>query len=189
MVKNIADKITLYIKDNSYIKDNDSIEKINYSIQVLVNETFKLLVLFTLFTILGKLNYFLFSLIILLSTRTFSGGYHSSSTLLCLFWTTTFFLFTSIICPLIPVFNAGFYYILALAGITTFLLKSPCENKTRPTRNEKRILHFKIISTCFTVFWMIVLLFFISDDSYLNCGFFTILFQLPQLIYLKREGI
>ncbi|WP_446899771.1 accessory gene regulator B family protein [Clostridium sp. LBM24168] len=187
MVKALADKITLYIKENSYIKDTDNIEKINYSVQVLVNETFKLIVLFILFTILGKLNYFLFSFMILFSTRTFSGGYHSSSTLMCLFWTTVFFLFTSIICPLIPVFNIGIYYILALVSITTFLLRSPCENKSRPTKNKKRIMYFKIISTCSTIFWMIVLLFFISNKSYLNCGFFTILIQLPQLVYLKRE--
>jgi accessory gene regulator B len=189
MLKSFADKFTLYIKENSYITNPEDIEKINYSLQIILNETFKIVILLILFSIIGKLNYFLFSLAILLSTRTFSGGYHSNSTLSCLFSTTIFFLCTSILAPLVPKFNIEVYYILAVISITTFLLKSPCKNKLRPTKNKKRILHFKIISTCLTSFWMIILLFFIHNSSYVNCGFLTILIQLPQLIYLKREGI
>lgn len=189
MVKALADKITLYIKQNSYIKNTDDIEKINYSLQVIINESFKTIVLILLFAVLGRLNYFLFSLVILLSTRTFSGGYHSRSTLLCLFWTTVFFTFTVVIGPLIPIFNSKIYYILAIISIITFFLKSPCKNKIRPTKDKRLIFHFKIISTFSTVFWIVILLFFIKDKSYLNCGFLTILIQLPQLIYLKREEI
>ncbi|MBC2581542.1 hypothetical protein [Clostridium sp. DJ247] len=45
MLKNLANKITYYIETNSDIKSTDDLEKINYSLQAILNETFKIVVL------------------------------------------------------------------------------------------------------------------------------------------------
>lgn len=81
MTHKVCGKITMFISNNSDIKNIDDLEKINYALVTILNEIFKGIILIILFIIVGKLNYFLFSMLILISIRTFSGGFHAK---LCL---------------------------------------------------------------------------------------------------------
>jgi accessory gene regulator B len=188
MIMNLALKITSFIEKNSDIKNNDDLERINYSLQTILSETLKIVILIILFLVLGKINYFLFSMTILFSIRIFSGGYHSDTTLKCLLWSSLFFLITSLIGPLIPKSNILVYYIIALFSITVIFIRSPYPNRNRPIKIQKRRWYYKFISTFFMIFWITILLFSIKDSTYLNCGFLTILLQILQLTP-KKKGV
>lgn len=186
MIHEFTYKITSYIEKNSDIKSTDDLEKINYSLQAIFNELFKTAILLLLFLILGRVSYFLFSVMILFSIRIFSGGYHCNTTIKCLLCSTLLFLGTCLIAPILPKINISIYYIAGLLSIFIVALKSPYPNKKRPIRNKKRRSTLKIISTFFTIFWVCILLFYIKDTSYLNCGFITIILQVIQLIQMKK---
>ncbi len=187
MINELTYKITSYIEKNSDIKNTDDLEKISYSLQAIFNELFKTVILLLLFFILGRINYFLFSVMILFSIRLFAGGYHCSTTIKCLLCSILFFLSTCLIGPILPELNISIYYITALVIIFIVALKSPYPNKKRPIQNTKRRCTFKIISTFLTIFWTCILLFYIKDIGYLNCGFLTIILQVMQLIQIRKE--
>ncbi len=186
MINKVALKITDYIQMNSNIKNTDDLEKINYSLQAILNESFKIVILIILFYIFGKINYFIFSILILFSIRIFTGGYHCSTTLRCLLFSILLFLITCLIGPILPSVNSLIYYIIALLSTFIVIFKSPYPNKNRPIRNRKRKWIFKMISTFFTVFWVCILLFYIKDITYFNCGFLTIVLQVMQLVYVRK---
>ena len=186
MLKSLSYKLTTYIESNSDIKSSEDLEKINYSLQAILNETFKIIVLTMLFLLLGKINYLFFSMIILFSIRIFSGGYHANTTMKCLLWTTLFFLITSLLGPILPKLDIFTYYAVSLLCIIIVYFKAPCQNSKRPIKNKKRRWYFKISSTFFVIFWITILLFFTNDMRYLNCGFLTLLLQILQLVPIQK---
>ncbi len=186
MLKSLSYKLTSYIENNSDIKNNDDLEKINYSLQAILNETFKILVLTILFLLLGKINCFFFSMIILFSIRIFSGGYHADTTIKCLLWTTLFFLITSLIAPILPKLNILIYNTISLLSVMIIYIRTPYPNSKRPVKSKKRRWYFKLVSTFFVTLWITILLFFTNDIGYLNCGFITILLQILQLTPIKK---
>lgn len=187
MINKLALKITDYIQNNGNIKDKDDLEKINYSLQAILNESFKIVVLIILFYLFGKINYFLFSMVILFSIRIFSGGYHCKTNIKCLLFSIVLFLITCLIGPILPKVNNLIYYIIALLSIFVVILKAPYPNINRPIKSKKRKRNFKIIATFFTMLWTCILLFYIKDITYLNCGFLTIILQVLQLIHIRKE--
>ncbi|WP_017414614.1 accessory gene regulator ArgB-like protein [Clostridium tunisiense] len=186
MINRLACTLTNYIRSNSDFTNSDDLEKINYAIETILNEAFKIIILLTLFSILGKLRYFNFSMIILLSIRIFSGGLHSKTFLGCLLWTTLLFIATSIVAPIIPKISIGIYYLISLFNLSVIITKSPYPNPYRPIKSKKRRQVLKVLAVFFAIFWTIVLLFFTNDICYLNCGIFTILLQSLQLLYVKK---
>lgn len=186
VINRLAYTLTNYIRSNSDFTNSDDLEKINYAIETILNEAFKIIILLILFSILGKLRYFNFSMIILLSIRIFSGGLHSKTFLGCLLWTTLFFTATSIVAPIIPKISIGIYYLISLFNLSVIITKSPYPNPYRPIKSKKRRQVLKILAVFFAMFWTIVLLFFTNDICYLNCGIFTILLQSLQLLYVKK---
>lgn len=179
-------KITTYIKTNSNIKDTEDLEKIDYALQAIFSEMLKLIVLFTLFFIIGNLKHLVFSMMILFTTRIFLGGYHSKTTIGCLFLSTVMFVITSFIAPMIPMINNIFYYLFAILSLLIIVFYSPFPNKKRSIKSKKRRRIYKAISIFSISLWLIVLLFYIKDTTYFNCGFFTIIVQLIQIIPIKK---
>ena len=187
MINKLAVKFTGYIKNNSKFNKLEELEQIQYAITTILNETFKIVILITLFSVIGKLNYLLFSMIILLSLRLFGGGLHAKTSLSCLMWTILFFILTSIIAPLLPKLNQSIYYALGLLNLVVIIVRAPYPNPIRPIKKKKRKLHLKILAISFSIFWTYITLFYINNSSYLNCGISTILLQSSQLIYMKKE--
>ncbi|NNU76317.1 accessory gene regulator ArgB-like protein [Clostridium estertheticum] len=187
MIHKLAVKLTSYIENNSKINKLDELEQIQYAITTILNELFKIVILIILFSVIGKLNYLLFSMLILLSTRLFSGGLHAKTLLGCLIWTTLFFALTSIIAPLLPRLNQSIYYGLSLFNLLVIIVRAPYPNSIRPIKKKKRKQYLKILAISFSIFWTYIILFHINNSSYLNCGLATILLVSSQLIYIKKE--
>jgi accessory gene regulator B len=188
MISSLSSKMTLYIKENSNIKTDEDLEKIDYALQAVIGETFKISVFIILFLMLGKINHLLFSMIILFTLRTFVGGYHCSTTLKCLFYSTMFFLITSLIGPMLPMFNILFYYTISALSIIIVAIYAPFLNKQRPIKSKKRRWIIKLISIFVTIFWLSILLFHINSSTYLNCGFLTIILVIIQFLLTRKES-
>jgi len=112
MTNNLAFKLTRYIENNSKFNMPQELKQIEYALHTILNEVFKIIVLIILFGAIGNLNYLLFSMIILLSIRLFSGELHAKTLLGCLMLTTLFFCLTSIIAPLLSIANINFQFML-----------------------------------------------------------------------------
>lgn len=187
MINRLAFKLTGYIENNSKFNKREELEQIQYTLHTILNEVFKIIILIILFSVIGNLNFLLFSMIILLSIRPFSGGLHAKTLLGCLMWTTLFFTLTSIIAPLLPKLSVSIYYILSLLNLAVIIIQAPYPNEKRPIKKKKRKQYLKILAVSFSAFWIYILLFKMNNSTYLNCGIATILLQSSQLIYIKKE--
>ncbi|MDF2504700.1 accessory gene regulator B family protein [Clostridium sp.] len=188
MINRCALKITEYIKHNSDINNSDDIDKINYALQVILGELIKIIILILVFSILGRLNYFLFSMTILISIRVFVGGYHCKTTLKCLLSSILLFLITSWIVPAFSNVNTLVYYGISILSILIVILYAPFPNVKRPIKIKKRRYNLKLISIFSILTWICILLFKINGTSYLNCGFSTIALEVIQIILLRGEN-
>ena len=187
MTNRLAFKLTRYIENNSKFNKPQELEQIQYALHTILNEVFKIIVLIILFGVIGNLNYLLFSMIILLSIRLFSGGLHAKTLLGCLMLTTLFFTLTSIIAPILPKLSPSVYYILSLLSLGIIIIQSPYPNPKRLIKNKKRKQYLRILAISFSIFWIYILLFKINNSAYLNCGMATILLQSSQLIHINKE--
>ncbi|MFL0197240.1 accessory gene regulator ArgB-like protein [Clostridium sp. WILCCON 0269] len=187
MISKLSALLTQYIcKKNTYDLSLDNIEKINYAIIIILGETFKLFFLFFLFASLGTINYFTFSLLILLSIRIFAGGFHAENSIKCILFSTLFFLCTCIFIFWIPNLSRMNYYIISAASIILNIIYSPLPSKNRPIISIKRKRHLKFISVISTIIWIYVLFFFIEDRTMFKCGIFTIFLQSIQLLIFRK---
>lgn len=187
MINKLSFILACYIQSNSRFNKNEELEQIHYALVTILNEVFKIIILIILFSIIGNLNYLLFSMIVLLSIRLFSGGLHAKTLLGCLILTILFFTLTTIIAPLLPKLSPSTYYLLSLLSLSVIIIQAPYPNSKRPIKKKKRKLYLKTLAIFFSIFWIYILLCYITTSPYLNCGISTILLQSSQLLYTKKE--
>nr|WP_207651895.1 accessory gene regulator B family protein [Clostridium acidisoli] len=181
LLSNVSKLICSYINNNCEISDKDN-EKINYAIIAILSESVKFIFLFFLFFILHRLKFFIFSLIILMSIRNFSGGLHFKTFNKCLLFSVTVFIMTSLLAPMIPRLPNLIYYFFCFISVLIIFIKSPCTSPKRPIRNNKKKYRLKVISTISSIICLILLVVVRNNNSLVNCGFVTILIQAIQLI-------
>jgi accessory gene regulator B len=186
MVERLALKLTSFICTEDYNTPKDR-AKIQYGLNVILSEGFKIISLILFFNIINHQNYFYFSLGIMLTIRIFSGGVHVKGALNCLILTTMLFMFTSVLAPLLPRLRPAYYLFVGAASIVILLVRAPICSIRRPIKENKKILQYKIISALTAVIWSIVLLCF-GSIPYINCGFSTILAQSVQLVLVKKNN-
>ena len=187
MINKLALQLTSFICTEAYDNTKDR-ARIQYGLTVLLSEGFKIISLILFFNIIHKQNFFYFSLLILLSTRVFSGGIHLKGTLNCLLITILMFAFTSLLAPLMPRIHLVYYLIIGIASFIVVLVKAPIFSARRPVNNDKKKLQYKLTAAIFVALWTIILL-FLRDTSYVNCGFSTILIQNIQLVLVKKPKL
>lgn len=175
-----------YIFSNCFVAESDK-EKIIYALKAILGESIKIIILILVFSIIHRFKFFVFSMSILLSIRTFAGGVHLKTFNECLLFSMVVFIITSLISPMIPKTYNEIYYVIAILDTLSVYFKSPCPSKKRPIKNFNRILSLKIISVIFTIIWFEVLFFYIDDVSLFNCGLATITIQSLQLIFSHKE--
>src|SRR3712207_425757 len=137
MLNKITLQIPNYIKLNGNIKDQRDLDRINYSLQVILGDLLKIIILICMFLSLSRIKYFLFSLLILSSMRTFLGGYHCKTFTTCFCFSLVFFLITSFVGPMIPKLSNNIYYIISLINILIVVLYAPFPNRSEERRVGK----------------------------------------------------
>jgi len=184
MINKIAFELTSLICTEAYDNARDR-AKIQYGLSILLSEGFKIISLLIFFNILHKERYFYFSMLILLTTRVFSGGVHLRNALNCLIFTTLFFILTSIFAPLVPRQSITLYLSMSMLSLLIVLVRAPICSVRRPIKENNKKLQYKFIAAASIVSWTIVL-FNLQSTSLVNCGFCTIFLQSIQLVLIKK---
>jgi len=187
MINKLALQLTSFIctEDYNNVKDR---ARIQYGLSILLSEGFKIIFLVLFFNIIHNQRYFYFSLIILVSTRVFAGGVHIKGILNCLLLTILLFVYTSVISPLMPRLPSATYLLVGIASCIIVLVRAPICSARRPIKDNKKKLQYKYIATLLVALWTIILL-FLENTSFVNCGFSTILIQNIQLVLVKKPSL
>lgn len=185
MIKSISIIISEYLgKNNSSLTKTDLL-KIQYSLQVVLGDLIKFIIMFLIFLCLKQLPLFLWSSVILISTRPLGGGIHCKTFMGCLVVSTIYFMIIILFSILCPKLTIGYYIVFFLISFIITLRYAPYPNKKRPIKNKERL---KILSLISLTFWMI-LLFKLSNTQICNCIFISIFFQIIQLIIFNMKGV
>ena len=187
MIDKLALQLTSYICPEAYNNVKDR-ARIQYGLNVLLSEGFKIVSLLLFFNIIHRQKYFYFSLLILLSTRVFAGGVHLKGNLNCLLVTTLMFILTSVLAPLIPRLPKVYYLLVGIASFLIVLVRAPIFSVMRPIKSNKKKLQYKFTAALSEALWIIILL-FLESTPYVNCGFSTILIQNIQLVLVKKPKL
>ncbi|MDD2446269.1 MAG: accessory gene regulator B family protein [Tissierellia bacterium] len=160
--------------------------KLEYSLNVLFTDISKLLILFIIFSIFGKVKEFLFSMLALLSIRPFTGGLHFNTYLGCFIFTGLFFSSVITLYNLVALSNYS-TFIFAFSFITTLTI-APIIHKNRPSYSKHKLKQFKVMGLA-NISIHFLLYFLAPENPYLNISAWVILLQSIQLIIKKGVEI
>lgn len=169
-------------KNNSSLTEKD-ILKIQYTLEVILGDLSKIIIIFLIFLILNEIPLFLLSFIILNSTRPLMGGLHCKTYYSCLIVSTMYFMTILLFSNLSERFDISFYIVFFIISFIITLAFAPCRNEKRPIKNRVKL---KILSLISLTFWCI-LFFEISNLKICNCIFLSIFFQIIQVIIVATK--
>jgi accessory gene regulator B len=187
MINKLALQLTSLICTEDYNNAKDR-ARIQYGLSVILGEGFKIVFLIMFFNIINYQKYFYFSLLILISTRVFSGGVHLKGNLNCLLITTLIFICTSVLAPLVPRLSIVYYSLIGIVSFAIVLIRAPICSVRRPIKDNMKKLQYKFIAALSVALWTIILL-FLDNTQYVNCGFSTMLLQNVQLVLVKKPKL
>lgn len=180
MVDKICDKLMTRVKAKMPEVDQERAEIIRYGFELLIGEVPKLFLIFIFAMLLGKIRYFIISVIIIASYRTFSGGVHLRTHIGCIIATTSLYLGNVYISELLEFPNIYIKLILAILiyifAVTMIILYAPADTDTVPIlirkeRKKKRNISI-IIATV-----SIILSFIVRDNTISNMFLLGIFLQ------------
>lgn len=178
-MKTLISKFTNYYRRNNLL-DEETIQKMEYTINSFINEFSKFIIFSILFLLLDKYLCFLFCYLTFVTLRVFSGGIHCNGYWSCFIVSLlSFFIF--IYTPEYINFNTKRLIIIAILSILFQVLFSPVLPKIRKIKNKKIILRLKIFSTITTTFW-ITLCYHLINIPFVNSILLAILLGNIQLI-------
>jgi len=175
-------RATVYRVYRMKILNHEELRRMKYGMEAILNELGKTVILLIVFTALNRLNYFLFSLLILMTIRVFSGGLHFQTNLSCLLFSLIFFI-AAVFSDIYPFFDpTGRCYAAILASTAVIGVLSPLPSANRPIRSRNRYRRLKLDAVLLTLLWSYVLLFHVEDYRAMSCGIATIVLQAAQLV-------
>lgn len=185
MIKQLSTIISRYLEENNNSLSKKDILKIQYTLEVILGDLTKFIIIFSIFLLLKELPLFLLSFIILNSTRPLLGGFHCKTYYGCLICSLLYFIIVLLFAKLSPKLNINFYMVSFIISFITTLIFAPCLNEKRPVKNKATL---KILSLISLTFWSI-LFFKLPNLQVCNCIFVSILFQIVQLIIINTKGV
>ncbi|EKQ52275.1 MULTISPECIES: accessory gene regulator B family protein [unclassified Clostridium] len=185
MIKSASTFITRYFEKNNSTLTKTDLLKIQYTLEVILGDLTKILIIFLIFLNLNELPLFLLSYTILISTRPFIGGMHCKNYISCLIVSVMYFIVILLFSTLSPKLNANFSIVLFIISFIITLIYAPCRNEKRPVKNKATL---KIISLLSLTFWGI-LFFKLSNIQICNCIFLSIFLQIVQVLIVSMKGV
>lgn len=185
MVKSVSNFITEYLGKNNSALTKTELLKINYTLQVVLGDLIKFIIIFLIFLFLKKLPLFLLSFAILNSTRPLMGGLHAKTFSGCFIVSIIYFMTVTIFSILSPKFNIYFYIVFFIISFIITWRYAPCPNEKRPIKNKEKLKTLSLISL---TFWML-LFFNFTNIQICNCIFASLFFQIAQLIIFNIKGV
>lgn len=185
MIKLISASITKCLEKNNNSLSKSDLLKINYSLQVILGDLTKSIIISLIFLLSNQFPLFLLSFVILNSTRPLMGGIHCKTFNSCLIFSIAYFLIILLFSVSAPKLNTYFYIIFFIISFIITLAYAPCPNEKRPIKNKKIL---KILSLISFTFWSI-LFFTIKNTQFCNCIFLSLFMQIIQLITINLKGV
>lgn len=190
MINKICDFLMERVKQKMPEVDEERAEVIRYGFELLIGEVPKMLLIFLIALILGKIKYFIISLAIICPYRTFSGGIHLKTHIACFITTTLLYLETVFFCEWIS-FNSLQMQLITtviiyLFSIMMIILYAPADTDTVPILIKKDRKRAKIKS----IIWITIVLglsFVFNDKTIRNMCIFGVLFQTLTIMKLSYK--
>lgn len=167
---------------------------IKYSVTALFSEISKIIILGTFFAIIGKLDLFIASSILLILLRLNGGGYHCKHYITCLLLTMLVSYAAIVVLPLITIPNYSIVLIILTGCLFTTYYIGPVPSPFRPEPDYLLIKKCNNKSFLIIFFFIIIVSIFNSNillEPYIIVGFWTIILHTLQLIIAKilRKGV
>ncbi|MBS4535130.1 accessory gene regulator B family protein [Clostridium sp. D2Q-14] len=182
MIDKIVNSIHTFFIQNIDLEETDSI-KLKYTLQVIISELSKVIILLIIFSFIGKRIYLVYSIITLLSIRIFTGGLHFKTYNGCLISSCFFFLIILIASINVPL-NSLILVTLFVFTIISVIFLAPIPSKSRPMYSTPKIIKFKILGILSIL--LHYLLYLINNEAlYATNSIWVLAFQALQLIIGK----
>ena len=185
MIKSVSTFITECLRKNNNSLTEKDFLKIQYSLQVILGDLIKSIIIFLIFLFLKQLPLFFLIFIILNSTRPLMGGIHCKTFNSCLIFSISYFIVIMLFSTLSPKLNTCFYIIFFIISFIITLAYAPCRNEKRPIKNKKILKILSLISLTFCG----MLFFMLRNTQLCNCIFLSLLIQIIQLIIVNMKGV
>lgn len=189
MVDKICDKLMDRVRAKMPEVDEERAEVIRYGFELIIGEVPKIIFMFLLAAILGKMKYFIISSMIICIYRNFSGGVHLKSHIGCILGTNFLYLGNVFISEVINFYNMYvkifFSLIIYLFSVIIIYKYVPADSDTVPILRRKDRKKKKIASI--VIITIIVSLAFIVKDRVISnmciVGVFMQTITVTKLIY------
>lgn len=158
-------------------------DKLNYSLQVILGEVSKLLILYTLFFLTNTHAEFIMAFLALTIVRANTGGLHFITYLGCLAFSFLFFT-SAILLFRFADFTCPSMAMIGFAGLLTIGLISPITSPKRPNYCRAQRLRFRLIGCAAICFHLIGFL-AIKNNPYFTMSMWVIFLQAIQLLIAK----
>ena len=178
----IVDKFHKYCENEFNLSELDSV-KLKYSLQLIIGNLSKLLILFFLFSVLGYRKDFIYSSLSLFTIRIFTGGLHFKTYAGCLMF-STFFFYISIFLKNNIVLNYSIVTILFILSTLITITMAPVCGKSRPDYSYTKRMQFKITGISF-IFIHFLMYFFKSNNPYFINAIWAMSLQCIQILVAK----
>lgn len=180
MIEKICDILMNRVKKKMPDIDEERAEVIRYGFELLIGEVPKMILVFIIAALLGKMKYFLISIAITCPYRAFSGGIHFKTHIACLFSTTFLYLGNVFISELFCISNtyikvtvAAVIYIYAISMV---LLYAPADTDSVPILRKRDRKIGKIKSIIWVTLILTIAL-FVKDSTISNMCLLGIFIQ------------
>ncbi|GEP67051.1 hypothetical protein CBE01nite_48190 [Clostridium beijerinckii] len=184
MIKYLSTNISLYFQENNSCLSKKDVLKIQYTLEAILSDLSKFIIIFLVFLFIKEIPLFLFSFIILNSTRPLLGGIHCKTYYGCLTCSILYFMIILLFTRLFPELNTNFYIVFFILSLAITFIFAPCPNEKRPVKNKATL---KILSLISLTFWII--LFYLSPLQTRNCILISIFLQIIQVIIINTKGV
>lgn len=171
--------IRKYLSGCSQLSEFDK-ERIKYALSVILDEIEKVIGVLFVFILLGRLQMFFMSFVVLMSLRVFIGGIHFQKRYQCFLFTLSFFLISVFMSEIFIIYKtAGF--IICCLGLTNIVLCAPLPSKHRILVSERREKRLRNRAMFIMAIWMICYIW--SNKIVANLILWTVIVQQLEILY------
>lgn len=172
-LKNTLISFILKFIINNINYSNTDIEKIQYGLEILFINFFKIIILFITASLLGIFRYTLISFLVFSILRTFACGAHGNSSFQCIIINYIIF-FSNVYCSIYINLNNLFLIIVFLISIILIYMYAPADTEERPLISRKLRCSLKKKSIVVAIFFLIVAL-LIKNSIYSSLIIYSVL--------------
>lgn len=135
---------------NSLEKDEEELEKVNYGLQVIFVNFFKLTILFLFAFVLGIMRYTFIAFISFALLRTFAAGVHADSNLKCTITNIVLFIGNVYLSTILVLNNTAIIILFSLS-LLLIVIYAPADTEDRPLPSKKLRRRLKVNCVAITI--------------------------------------